>query len=288
MWSTDLLAFAHRWRKSWRRLPTKQYQRRSARRVSRGKLTGLLAPRCPSICLLENVVLAKQIVDNVFLVLNVFLFALWVIILYLLALHIPLPYFKEEIWLWGHGDFVSWIFKNESHILVKVRFERGFNCFFHSAEFAVVRPIMSSLSLSPPPMVHAGTEHWPARACMGCKCSMQLCHSSHQPLILGDSSRLCSASYEPELYVPEQPEISMKIVAVITFKYVISLHWSTTNEETHISCSQHNFSMFHKTMKMTFFDYMYEVNLKSILMNTARQVEICRHHWLVYDDVGIS
>lgn len=142
MWSTDLLAFAHRWRKSWRRLPTKQYQRRSARRVSRGRLTGLLAPRCPSICLLENVVLAKQIVDNVLLVLNVFLFVLWVIVLYLLALHIPdcslLPYFKEEIWLWGHCDFVSWIFKNESDILVKVRFEQGFSCFFHSAEFAVV------------------------------------------------------------------------------------------------------------------------------------------------------
>jgi len=150
MWSTDLLAFAHRWRKSWRRLPTKQYQRRSARRVSKGKLTGLLAPRCPSICLLENVVLAKQIVDNVLLVLNVFLFASWVIVLYLLALHIPycslLPFFKEEIWLRGHGDFVSWIFKNGCHILVKVRFEQGLSYFFQSAEFAVVHPI-----LSPPP-----------------------------------------------------------------------------------------------------------------------------------------
>lgn len=139
MWSADILDFAHRWRKNWRRLPTKQYQRRSARRVSRGKLTGLLAPRCPSICLLENVVLAKQIVDNVLLVLNVFLFALWVIVLYLLALHIPdwslLPYFKEEIWLRGHGDFASWIFKNESHILVKVRFEQDFSCFFHSAYY---------------------------------------------------------------------------------------------------------------------------------------------------------
>jgi len=132
--------------------------------------------------------------------------------------------------------------------LLKVRFERGLGCFFHSARFAVIHPIMS-----PPPVVHAGTEHWPARAYVGCKCSMQVCHLLHQPLILGDSSSLCNASYQPELYVPEQPEISLKIVAVITLKYVISLHWSTANEENHVSCSQHNFIIFHKTIKMTFF-----------------------------------
>lgn len=102
----------------------------------------------------------------------------------------------------------------------------------------------------------------------------------HQPLILGDSSNLCNNSYELELYVPDQLEEFIENCSSNNLEvcHLTVLKYRTSNDENHVSCSQYNFIIFLKTMKMTIFDFMYEVTLKAICMNTARQFEICRHH----------
>ena len=138
-------------------------------------------------------------------------------------------------------------FNNESHILVKVRIEQGLGCFLHLAVFAVVH------SLWAPLVVHAGTGHWPVRACIGYKCSMQLCHSLHNLWYWETVTVSVTLAVKMSFMCLISQKISLKIVVVITLKYVISLCWSTSDDENHVYCSRHNFFIiFHKQLRWHF------------------------------------